>query len=125
MIELRRIASEATPGPWTDLIDRYGDDDNGPGSMFVTNDPRGEQRPIAEGLDIPDARHIATFDPRRALALLDVAEAAKVSNGHHYATRRLDRHDEPMDEECGECGNDWPCPGSVTAAALARLEALA
>ena len=76
---LRALAEAATSGPWTYLIDDYE-----LGTMFVTNDPRNEQRPVAQGIWRTDAAYIAAASPDRILALLAerdallaVAEAAR------------------------------------------------
>lgn len=75
MSDLRAIAKAATPGPWRELIWDYGEDDR-PGTMFVTADPIDTQAALAVGLSEADAAHIAAWSPDRALAALDVIEAA-------------------------------------------------
>ena len=67
---LRALAEAATSGPWTYLIDDYE-----LGTMFVTNDPRNEQRPVAQGIWRTDAAYIAAASPDRILALLAERDA--------------------------------------------------
>ena len=91
--KLRTLAEAATPGPWTYLIDDYE-----LGTMFVTNDPKNEQRPVAQGIWRTDAAYIAAASPDRILALLDrlatlerVAEAGRLVVHMHSM---WDPHDE-------------------------------
>ena len=133
--ELRAIAEAATPGPWAWFHGKYdtylatvnrgriyvmgfarrGMQDAQPMFQVRENGGPGVMRTASEigeaGLRThPDARHIATFDPRLALALLDVARTARAlrtSGGMDTFTPEADVASQDLD------------------AALARLEALA
>lgn len=73
---LRSLALAATPGPWSYLIDDYEN-----GTMFLTNDPKHEQHPIARDLVTHDAAYIAAASPAVVLALLDCIDKADEAMG--------------------------------------------
>ena len=73
--ELRAIAKAATPGPWRAILP--GDLSWGERRKYrcVLFDRKTDED--TSPMSPANARHIATFDPRRALAALDVIEAAQ------------------------------------------------
>lgn len=86
--QLRKIAQNATPGPWSADVGVRGDCVVfGPNGRFLLNaqaEPHwleypGETRSVAFDVDRRDCTHIATFDPPTVLALLDRVEAAEAT----------------------------------------------
>lgn len=81
--ELRRLATEATPGPWV-----VSSEDNiitGPNGEIVCADGSGAF--VAVGDD--DARLIAAANPATILALLDEVEKLRKDVGRHINLRSL------------------------------------
>jgi hypothetical protein len=73
--DLRRIAEAATPGPWhVDTANGVIPPDNGEAVCYPLRDKRV----------LADATHIAAWHPARALAALDVIEAA--ADGVHVCS---------------------------------------
>jgi len=97
LAELRRIASAATPGPWQWARSR---DKGDPHAYVYAGDYASEGEPdlwceIVSGFPEADAKHIATFDPATALALLDRIEALEQERdaARAEAERWKRRHD--------------------------------
>ena len=90
--ELRRIAEEATPGPWSTTRYNGGLRFDGPLRVYAGTDPEyGEPRPIPAS--DADTRYIAAFDPPTVLAMLDEIERLQGSalvEALKEVTRRID-----------------------------------
>lgn len=77
-MNLREIARAATPGPWAaDDKGVFTVDEAGPVAWVGDAYPRGDNHP-AENM-----AHIAAWSPDRALATLDVIEAARAYRSAH------------------------------------------
>lgn len=84
--ELRAIAEAATPGPWV----RMGTAAKphwwvaAEEAVVHGNMPASREDYAPETIErwIADARHIATFDPRRALVACDLADAVRLWREH-------------------------------------------
>ena len=84
LAELRRLAAEATPGPWA--WDADGDSYMGCGEVFTWGEgveggniaaPSGDLYPRSGYAPQADMKFIATMDPPTTLALLDALDAAR------------------------------------------------
>lgn len=90
--QLREIAQNATPGPWSADVGVRGDCVVfGPNGRFLLNaqaEPHwleypGETRSVAFDVDRRDCTHIATFDPPTVLDLIERVEAAERALDFH------------------------------------------
>lgn len=116
---LRKVAEEATEGPWTwnatpvDTVSGEGGDNCiDAGTIGVTGYVYADE----------DAEHIAAFDPPTAIALLNRLQAAEAKLarviGVHTPTNALMNpgRNERVVEVCTGCGTDdgnwqiYPCP---------------
>ena len=84
LAELRRLAAEATPGPWA--WDADGDSYMGCGEVFTWGEgveggniaaPSGDLYPRSGYAPQADMKFIAMMDPPTTLALLDALDAAR------------------------------------------------
>ena len=85
--------------------------------------PLQQMRERAEAVITPGAVvHWRSVElARDVLALLDVVEAAKnLHDGYPQSKMHKQRGTEGI---CDWCGQPWPCPTAVLAAALSNLEA--
>lgn len=71
---LRKIAEQATPGPWEAKPYLYGVQG---GAVRVTSPSDDDRNNLAEDVLPDDSLHIATFDPPTVLALLSRLEQAE------------------------------------------------
>jgi len=116
--ELRAIAEKATPGPWREFTEQtWHKIDAADGSGIALMNVFGRHREATD-----DARHIAAWHPARALAALDVIEAAMAW-----------RHVPDFSARCPFCDTEeWPhteyrgtpCPIGALCEALDRWQAL-
>lgn len=74
--DLRKIAEEATPGPWITGGELPGSDGVFFGTAVDPDDPDEPGILLGEAY-APDAEFIATFNPETVLALLDRVETAE------------------------------------------------
>ena len=70
--ELRRVAEAATPGEWLEDINKYKTDT---GSIVIDSQVYIEGSYPLDVFEETNAKHIATFNPQTAIALLDRLEA--------------------------------------------------
>ena len=112
--ELRRIAEQATPGPWTHQP-YGGQNQNGDYTGGWLLDADGEW--VVADVSDRDGAHMAAFNPRTAIALLDRVEAAeqvlqRVRDTHRMRTvLGVDTYgSEYKYVLCTQCHSAFPCP---------------
>lgn len=86
--DLRKIAENATPGPWITGGELQGSDGVFFGTAVDPDDPDEPGILLGEAF-APDAEFIATFNPELVVALLDRVEKAEAELGRYV--HRLER----------------------------------
>ena len=95
---LRKLAEEATPGPWI-----AGDDDDSDYFLIGPCDVDGiVYQPIVKLHSEANAAHLAAANPQAIISLLDYIETLEKDAGRYQYLRSRD----PRKDPCDQCGHD-------------------